>query len=429
MTFFQKIGSFLKSIWSRWNNSQQPIKKKPPFMQPLPILYLPTNAQPQPATILAAPEVASPTTRRERKKRAPKDRRPAEFKRDVLEQLERYHDYVSRMKKADPEAYKFYTKVGSAFTNMNEGDMLSRTNLDPYFLKELPAFGSVAMVQDGYDPDFISGRFAYFRKYETSPFNVQFISHDAAIYSCTWYHDDKKDKILESRKHGVAQTFFVAVHTNGYAQILLQLNNNVQVINHRDHGRSKSFLYHQRWGLPRNLIDWAEDHEDTPIELGTHVFIMLVNLWAAQMMKSMVRIEARKNKIAAILTVDTLEIPTFFKDRNAAVLVNGRRAPIFHIVRAHVRTMPDGTKKGIAPFFSGARQFYWNGHKITITVPGKDHKDHLRSGGLNAHDEETVKMHKHNDNDRYVDAEAMADAIVNSIETSTAQQTQMRKVK
>lgn len=399
-------------------------------MQPLPILYLPTHHHPvsEPETALKVAET-EPPPKVEEKKRAPKNRRPAEFKRDVLEQLERYHDYILRMKKADPEAYKFYSKVGSAFSGMNEDNKLSSIELDPYFLETLPSFGSLAMVQENDDTDNIPGRFAYFRKYAISPFDVQFVSHDAAIYSCTYYHDDKNDDLLKGRKYGISQTFFVAVHKNGYVQILLQLHNSKQVIHHRDHALSRSVLYHQRWGIPYHLIEWAKDQNKKPVEFLTKAFILMVNLWAAQMMKSMVRIEARKNMISAILTVDTLEIPTFFKDRNATVLVNGRRAPIFHIVRAHVRTMPDGTKKGIAPFFSGARQFYWNGHKITITVPGKDHKDHLRSGGLDAHDEETIKMYKQNHNDKYVDGEKFGDVIVKAIETGAAQRAQMRKVK
>jgi len=57
----------------------------------------------------------------------------------------------------------------------------------------------------------------------------------------------------------------------------------------------------------------------------------------------------------------------FFADREP---VDGRRKPIFHLVRPHIRYLADGRAVSVGDHLRGERQFEWRGIKITIGVQG-----------------------------------------------------------
>jgi hypothetical protein len=79
--------------------------------------------------------------------------------------------------------------------------------------------------------------------------------------------------------------------------------------------------------------------------------------------------------LTATFGVEVKRMAYFFKDRDVTVgtlTVGGRRRPVFHIVKPHMRR----TKKGetaVGMHFSGLKDFEWAGYGIHITVPGRDH--------------------------------------------------------
>lgn len=430
MKIFRKIALIFQRLRGRWNSWWQPSFVMAPAvsggaqtMEFAPQYdYVPKKPQ---MPVLQAPVIQPEEQPKQetyqkpvRRKYTKRDKSTSEFRRDILDQLDKYFTYLKRMRRTDPQAYSFYKKIGSPFTNMSESDLISKRNLEPFFLKELPSFGSLSLLNES-DDEYIPVRFVYFRKYATVPFNVQQPHPSATVYSCTAYHDEESFELLKKWKTGTSTEFFVAVYPDGRVQVLLQLLNETQVIVHKDSGYKEiSHIEKQRWGISTKLLYWAAEHKTPPAQYISEMFVLFANLWCAKSIKSMIRIEARKDSIAALITVDVLDIPTFFKDRNITVTVKGRRAPIFHIVRPHVRTMRDGTKKGIAAHFSGLRQFAWNGYAVRITVPGKDHHDFNLTGKLPAHDGDTLDMERLNSNRKYMEQDEMAEFLMKHVDES-----------
>lgn len=364
--------SAIRSAVSRWSSG---------FMawlfrsKPLPQVAAPSFAQPAQTVLTPAPAADA------LRKRVVRQRCGAQFKRDVLDQLGHYFKYLSRMRKTDPEGYAFYSKMGAALErpfDISEGAILHTTQIEPYFLQAMPSFGAIMHAHPN-KGEFVPVRFVYFTKYTKQPSKVQRTFPGSTFYTLTVYFDDTENKEIRAWGNGVSAQFHVAVSQTGEIRPLLQQITERQEIRHRKFSpldaSHSSVVAHYRWGVPGNIVDWARDNDVSPAQLMRNVFVLCVNRWCIHHTKSMVRIEARKGHTKAVISVDTLDIPDFFADRDASVKVNGKRAPIFHIVRPHKRNLANGKVVGVKAHFAGLRRFMWNGYHVAISVPGKDHVD------------------------------------------------------
>ena len=103
----------------------------------------------------------------------------------------------------------------------------------------------------------------------------------------------------------------------------------------------------------------------------------------------MIRITATKGKLTAAFGVDIKRTSYFFRDRRSRAQFRGSTTHIFHIVRPHVRK----NGKAVPMHFRGLREFEWAGHKIKISVPGRDHF-HLTEWDVGSIPESMVKDKK-----------------------------------
>jgi hypothetical protein len=175
-------------------------------------------------------------------------------------------------------------------------------------------------------------------------------------------------------------TYPVVVDADGEVRPLLTLVEDRQVIRHKRKGdqllpgpRTSTRII-QRWGAHPALIDWAARNGRTVAQHCRFIFLMIANSYT-HAANGMIRVEVRKGKIVATFSVDVLRMPQFFDDRDAvqSARPGGRRARIFHIVRAHPRTLRNGKTIQIKAHFAGLREFVWHGYHVSITVPGRDH--------------------------------------------------------
>jgi hypothetical protein len=285
----------------------------------------------------------------------------------VLNDLDRYFHYIRRLRRADPEAYGAYAKLGASLCVAGGVD----DGLDPFFLRTLPAFGAVAPVFTG-DDDTIGAKFIYFTKYKRPPVRVEAAPHARAVYLLSVYHDDQKIRLLDKRGFGVLWEIPIAIESDGTIRPLRTLNMERQTIRHRSRTGETSTIQHARWGLPDGLKIWAEERGRSPAEHVRMLFVLAANMYVREA-SGMIRIEAEKGDLTAVFSIDPLTTPAFFRDRDGVRTTNGRRAAIFHVVRTHMRRLPDGRTIPIRMHFAGLRTFRWNGYTVSITVPGKDH--------------------------------------------------------
>jgi hypothetical protein len=88
---------------------------------------------------------------------------------------------------------------------------------------------------------------------------------------------------------------------------------------------------------------------------------------------SMMEVRAKKNGIIALIRVDILETPQFFKERIRLPDAGGNVRKIFEIVRTHPRALANGATTSVKLHFRGERKFVWNGYEIEITIPNWHH--------------------------------------------------------
>lgn len=281
------------------------------------------------------------------------------FREQILDQLDDYFVCLRRMKYSDPDAYALYSKVGA---NIIAKDALVNVTNDLsawWRAGHRPGFGAVAFgVGIERDDETIHAKFVYFKKFERAPFYVQ--PSNGAIYSITGYWDDPEDKKMG--KCGVCQTWFVSVDANSNMTMLRTLSPRKIRFWSRDKKEWVVF-YRNEW----KFQDVGEDKpRDNPMKIFSFAAQYFENTSAGG-----IRVSVTKNDVEAVFFIDMKRSAYFFADRDGP---RGRKK-IFHIVRAHKRSLRSGKDIFVKFHFRGERSFDWNGYQVHVTVPGLHHMD------------------------------------------------------
>lgn len=365
----QRFLDWLRSLFRR--TARQELLETVPVLAPEPL-----------PTPLPVPPPAIKSKRRHRV-----DPNAVRFERDVLDQLKNYMRYIKRMKSSDREAYDLYSKIGAQIVPFNM--KADAEELDPWFRQTLPAFGAVAHVGTVYDDaekesKSLYPRFVYFKKMARPPHNVQQINRGVLYMMTAFFAHSEREGF------GIPCEFPILIDGTD-VRPLLMLTQHTQTIRHRrdanGEGRTTT-IKHQRWGVSPDLVEWAAEHKRNPVEMAGYLFKQMASQFTHTANQT-IRVEARDRNTSAVFVVDILRTPQFFADREKVKTAGGRTAPIFHIVRPHVRTLRNGKQIGIKAHFSGVSRFTWNGFHINITVPGKDHVA-LSDASFAAYSEETL---------------------------------------
>jgi hypothetical protein len=311
------------------------------------------------------------------------------FKNVILDQLDQYFTVLKRMKRASPDEYRLYSRLGAHVipcSGVNHLDEIcgSGEPLSPWFRQTLPAFGAVTYCMASkfskVENMKVTGgrslwfpRLLLFRKYSHGgePPEVQRLSGGATLYVVTVYFDRPDCKDL---KAGIPQEFPVAILPDGSVRVLrCQLNGGVAVL--AKHGSGRGSFFHipqKRWGIWDHYHQWAREVGRPVEELLTSMFVRAANFYVAAN-ASMIRVEVSRGGLVGVFGVDIVRTPYFFKDRDVTVGPTGYRKKIFHIVRPHRRESRTGRESFVRLHFRGERSFNWNGYQVGITVPGKHH--------------------------------------------------------
>lgn len=291
--------------------------------------------------------------------RPPRAKRKAEsfgeyyYLDNVLDDLRDYFDALRLLRKQDREAYDIYSKTGAFVYNTSARALLTTGMPASWRNGSRPAFGMLHLNFSKLDDaQKINVSLAYFQKIERVD-GVQVSRGD--LYVVTMFYSDRKSG------HSFVGTYYVDVDADGEPHLLKQMQ--------RSNGRFPV----RAWAYPSFLksIGTKEKTWGTPETFATSLFSLLVG--GIENSQSGVQVRAKKGSIAAIFNVDMLRMPYFFKDRDKTINENGATKRIFHIARAHKRTLPDGREIFVKSHFRGERRFSWNGHDITVSMPGLHH--------------------------------------------------------
>jgi len=407
----------MSSLWQRLVEWCRGVFSRPAVPLPVGLLAAPLQRAP-----IATPEVICLPYQPQRRKRSEirADVLYAKgvsgqfyFRDTILDQLGDYMVYLKRMKTGAPDAYRLYSKVGASVMPQYWGKYtyIKEQELSPWFRQTLPSFGAAA---SGVSPrtekeeeagDTLYPRFLWFQKYERPPREVEWAT-SGATYICCIYADKKNS---EKWKTGRPIEFPVEVLPDGTVRVLRTVVQREQVIHHR-HGRHRGYsstVPHQRWGIHPFFLKWAKENDISPQQLLAGYFVAAANN-VETIQHSMIRVEARKDGIAAVFGVDVERTPYFFADREEAVTTDGGKQRIFHAVRTHVRK----NGSAVRMHFRGLRRFRWNGYDIHITVPGFDHWD---MSDLNVG---SIDSEFRGEYDRLVEEEELGTLIASTVEAA-----------
>ena len=300
------------------------------------------------------------------------------FRGAVLDQLDLYIGHMKRLRRADHAAYQLHSRVGINLIPDNLGISMSdvdNTRIEPWFRETLPGAGGVCFATSKRMQDkeregrFCYGpRFFYFRKFDRNalPTTVLQPTH-GAVYVLTAFFD------FDHHKHGAISApvqMAVAILPDGTLQALKLKAPTKHVASRKNNSRRERSWTTHDWVTPPQMVNLAKKSKHSPEQLICRWF-SLASTFHTTFNSSMIRVAASKDGVTAMMNVDMLRTPYFFKDRDP-VIVDGVKKRIFHIVRPHERLLGNKAAQ-VHLHFRGLREFDWNGYHILITVPGRHH--------------------------------------------------------
>lgn len=294
------------------------------------------------------------------------------FRKVLLEKLDSYFVILRRMKKAAPEDFALYRRIGMHL--IGDDYAVARQELSAWFRETRPSFGAVAWgLFDNSKNAKFTPKLSYFTKYKTScaPTEIQPVNR-GDVYVLTVYWDEPEEAKFVGRKRGIPTQFPVLLDSDGSVRILrTRMISSAPIRAKSGHNRGKIFhIPTRQWGYDRFFERWSSEHGENVETFLTRLFILTANWFELANMSSMIRVSASKNNIAAVFSVDVRRTAYFFQDRERTQ--DGKKR-IFHAVRSHSRTHKSKSSD-VRLHFRGARNFVWNGYDVNITVPGLHHR-------------------------------------------------------
>lgn len=288
------------------------------------------------------------------------------FRGAILDRLDEYFYCIDKLRRFDPDAYALFTKIGAAVP----ADRWMRPPAGTPYTGERPMTGAVTMtaVDRERPEETVAASLFYFTKIRRLPFSVEATEDD--VYQLTVIWDDRmRDGQAWHSKSVLAERCHLALSAKGDIRVLRERGVAPQHIPARSpaarRGGGTSTVYHLRFGPPKWLVDLAKEKGKTAQEMGAELLLLALETWREAL--GGVRIAVRRNGVTASFGIELNRAPYFFADRG---LTDGRKRKIFHAVRSHIRTLPDGRTSEVKAHYRGTRCFAWGGYEVEITKPG-----------------------------------------------------------
>lgn len=344
------------------------------------------------------------------------------FKRDILDRLDKYFDVLRAMKRADPEAYTLYSRVGAPIVGPRT--MFHYTSELPPSWRHanIPAFGAVALLAEaisGGEKDVTYPDFVYWQRMSLWRSAIEGVRHGETMLEVTYLFSPKQ----EDHKHAWPMTFHVAVNpAENKVRILREMNERHHLVNEksrrvrpvkptRSNSKQQFSVPVKTWGIPSHIKAWWDERKSDVMgecrNINDYVTRLLcLTAYANENARLDIQINVRHENLMAVFCIDMLRTPYFFADRDTE---DGQKRKIFHIVKAHERIGAGGNKTVVRSHFRGERSFKWNGYDVNITLPGKHHAD-LLTADFGSAEHDAV-----NDRKQYVSMRSFADKIQKAV--------------
>jgi hypothetical protein len=302
---------------------------------------------------------------------------------DILDSIEDYFEVFEGLRKVDPEAYKYFSRVGAPIATRNT--MIIESDLEiPKITAagQLPGFFGCFFprTKAEYREDILKDNptfmeFNYFAKsnnYATvAPSGSTIFKHSVLSLERDAFSKEER-KRFPWVKGNWGIWWYVGVLPDGEVMALPCRMNHKQIL------PRGGAVHHSAFKIPPGLSDWqrravALDHSEikrTPLEAAHEYslrqFAAILAFTSAAL--SGVQVSIKSGKRTARLGIPIAAARNFFADRDVAEGV--RRSPIMHLRLPHERHLQDGRIVHVGEHLAGQRQFSWRGYDISIGAPG-----------------------------------------------------------
>jgi hypothetical protein len=320
------------------------------------------------------------------------------FRDSILDQLDRYWFYLSRIKDKHPktkDTFELYRQIGAvlvphALTGVNrswdvsDGTIKSEEELAEYkseikltkwFKDNRPAWGCIAWGTSELgerrerEHKVLIPKFMHFTRFTKPPPMCQPAPGPGDVYVMTIWWDTPHSKCAPNRKHGTPNEIPIFVSADGENIISLKhLETRYWRVGKPGNNFNYELIPERAWCFPKHYDAWAAQHGLTVDVHLPHLFCSLMRDYEYSQTAE-ARVSITKDNLTATFGINPRRFAYFFRDRDIIVTVNGQRKRILHHVSAHTRE--DGTE--VKEHYRGARQFKWAGYDVYITIPGRDH--------------------------------------------------------
>jgi hypothetical protein len=284
----------------------------------------------------------------------------------ILDRLDDYFDCMRRLRKHDPDAYKFFSRVGFAIPPelfINGWGEAARESLAG--IAERPAFGGVLFASDAESREggHVYPSFIYFSKV-SAPLSVERFCGDVYALKMLW----------DNRARGRARVAapvqcHIGIAPDGAMTLLREVTVQTSRVqpNARKRGHRKPpplTLRSMRFDFP----SWVSMETNDPQKWTCGALAMALLTYASAVSRIVIR--AKKDNCVAAFGIELATAKSFFADRSVTALArDGRKKRIFHAVTAHARRIREGKETQVKSHYRGIRSFDWNGYGIHIVLP------------------------------------------------------------
>ena len=287
------------------------------------------------------------------------------FRSVILERLDDYFILIRRMRRFDPEAYGYFSRVGFSIpATYARGDEQTYAKL-----ATIPArtFGGVMLGGKPVRKGFVHPSFLYFHKIK-HPVKVQAVG-GGDIYRLTCLFDDRT----------LATVCSCHVVVNGTTVTLLkeELGFRQRISpprSKRGHAKPAPFdMVYTHWDVPSWVHTVAEDHDTTAAAWVQSMFALTAVTHHEANRQIVIRV--KHDQDTASFGIHLATAKRFFRDRDktSALARDGKRKRIFHAVRAHDRHLTHLSQGerivDVKAHYRGLRTFFWQQYRVHIVWP------------------------------------------------------------
>jgi hypothetical protein len=297
------------------------------------------------------------------------------FRDDILDRLDEYFYCLRKVRRADPDAYDLFARVGLSVPAMYHEDSSCVTTPS-----KAPGHGGILGPRSDDPEKWMTPSFIYFQKLALPPH----VEASALVYRLTAVFDDRRrhDGAWDPGMGSFPEACHFAIEPNGTFRLLREECVDRQTFTPKTQkGRKKDpvTFAHRSWQYPQWLRS-SFTMRDTTSRWSANV--TTVEDFAVQWLKIAIGtshdathsivIRVKHRGMVATFGIILKRAPYFFRDREKDPAVDGKRRRIFHSVIEHTRILPDSRTVTVRAHYRGARTFVWQSYAIHIVAPANN---------------------------------------------------------